>query len=239
MPASNKPPPQTLTEIKKEYIKTIQQLSLSRHSWQAWQDSTELIALSIAQSTKYNEEREKTYMRTIGRYTHNEAQLFPKLLALTIQALELKPHDFLGSIFMDLELGSKWHGQIFTPYELCLLVAELTVSKQQFDNDKIISVNEPAVGAGGMIIALCEHLQNLKINYQRQLKIVVQDTDYVACCMSYIQLSLMGCSAVVINGNTLSLEIRNYWYTPIAMTQYFTHWAQDTKEIEPGEVICH
>ena len=236
--ATKKPPtpPQTPAEIKKEFIKTIQQLSYTRHKWQTWQDFTELAALSIAQATAYSEEREETYMRTIGRYTHKEAQLIPKLLALTIQALEIKHHDFLGEMFMELELGSKWHGQFFTPYHLCLLMAELTVSKEQFENDNIVSVNEPAVGAGAMVIALCDHLRNLKINYQRQLKIITQDTDYIACCMCYIQLSLLGCSAVIIHGNTLTLECRNYWYTPMAMTQYFTHWAQDMKAARLSEV---
>jgi hypothetical protein len=254
--APKKPPrpPQTPAEIKKEFIKTIQQLSYTQHTWQAWQDFTELAALSIAQATAYSEEREQTYMRTIGRYTHKEAQLIPKLLALTIQALEIKHHDFLGEMFMELELGSKWHGQFFTPYHLCLLMAELTVSKEQlpyhlcllmaeltvskeqFENDNIVSVNEPAVGAGAMVIALCDHLRNLKINYQRQLKIITQDTDYIACCMCYIQLSLLGCSAVIIHGNTLTLECRNYWYTPMAMTQYFTHWAQDMKSARLSEV---
>ena len=230
--AAKKPPPplQTPAEIKKEFIKTIKQLSYTRHTWQAWQDFTELAALSIAQSTAYSEDREQTYMRTIGRYTHKEAQLFPKLLALTIQALEIKHHDFLGSMFMELELGSKWHGQFFTPYDLCLLMAQLTVKKEQFDNNNIVSVNEPAVGAGAMVIALCDYLRNQNIKYQRRLKIVTIDVDYIACCMCYIQLSLIGCSAVVIHGNTLTLECSNRWYTPIAMTQYFTHWAQDTKE---------
>ena len=229
-------PPQTPAEIKKEFIKTIQQLSYTRHTWQAWQDFTELAALSIAQATAYSEEREEIYMRTIGRYTRKEAQLIPKLLALTIQALEIQRHDFLGEMFMELELGSKWHGQFFTPYHLCLLMAELTVSKEQFENDNIVSVNEPAVGAGAMVIALCDHLRNLKINYQRQLKIITQDTDYIACCMCYIQLSLLGCSAVIIHGNTLTLECRNYWYTPMAMTQYFTHWAQDMKAARLSEI---
>ena len=222
-----KQPPQTPAEIKKEFIKTITQLSYSRHKWQVWQDFTELAALSIAQSTRYSEEREQKYMQTIGRYTHKEAQLIPKLLAFTIEALEIKHHDFLGEMFMELELGSKWHGQFFTPYEVCLMMAQMTVSEKQFENNQIVSVNEPAVGAGAMVIALCEHLQNQKINYQRQLKITAQDVDYTSCCMCYIQLSLLGCSAVVIHGNTLTVECRNYWYTPIAMTQYYTHWAEE------------
>jgi len=220
-------PPPTPDTIRKEFLKTITQLSYSRHKWQTWQDFTELAALSIAQSTQYTEEREQVYLRSIGRYTHEEAQLIPKLLALTIKALELQHHDFLGSMFMELELGSKWHGQFFTPYELCLVMAKLTISKKQFENDNIVSVNEPAVGAGAMVIALCEHLQDININYQRQLKIVAQDVNYTACCMCYIQLSLLGCSAAVIHGNTLTLECNNMWITPIGMTQYYTHWYND------------
>ena len=221
------PPPQTPAEIKKQFQKTIQQLSYTRHTWQAWQDFTELAALSIAQSTAYSEDREQTYMRTIGRYTHKEAQLIPKLLALTIEALEIQHHDFLGSMFMELELGSKWHGQFFTPYNVCKMMAQMTTSAKEFEEDNIVSMMEPAVGAGAIVIALCDHLRDIGINYQRQLKITARDADYIACCMCYIQLSLLGCSAIVIHGNTLTNEHNNIWITPIGMTQYYTHWYND------------
>lgn len=43
-------------------------------------------------------------------------------------ALEKNPEqDFLGSIFMSLNLGNEHNGQFFTPYHVCELMAEVTM----------------------------------------------------------------------------------------------------------------
>ena len=207
----------SIDEIKKEFMKTVQDLSYSRHKWQVWQDFTELTALSIAQTMGFSRKREEKYLQTIGRYEHDEAQLFPKLLTLTIEALEVEYCDFLGQMFMELELGSKWHGQFFTPYHLCKMIAAMSVSGTDFEDEKIVTMNEPAAGSGSMIISLCEYLWEQGINFQQQLKVVAQDNDYVAAYMCYIQLSLIGCNAAVIYGNTLKMECREQWITPMAV----------------------
>ena len=206
----------TISIIKKDFHNHIREISYTRHLWQAWQDFTEVTALAIVQSTGFSQDREDQYMRTIGKYEPKEIQIFPKLISLTIEALELEYCDFLGQMFMELELGSKWHGQFFTPYNLCKVIAQLTISKDQFKDGQIVTINEPAVGSGAMIIAVCEYLRENNINYQQQLDIIAQDKDYIAFCMSYIQLSLLGCSAKVIYGNTLTLESSLVWQTPIA-----------------------
>lgn len=218
-------PPQGTQEIKKEFIKTIQQLSHSRHAWDTWQDFTQLTALAIRQKVEYSDTREEEYMRTVGRYTHEEAQLFPNLLALTIQAIATQYQDFLGQVFMELELGSHWAGQFFTPYHICKMSAQVTVSIDQFEDNKIVSVNDPTIGAGAFMIALCDYLNKEKINYPDQLKIVGRDISYVACCMSYIQLSIIGCSAIIILGDTLKNECRDTWITPMGAMQYSRHWS--------------
>lgn len=51
-------------------------------------------------------------------------------------------------------------------------------------------------------------------NYQQHMHVVAQDLDEKAVHMAYVQLSLMHIPAVVIHGNTLSLEERARWYTP-------------------------
>jgi hypothetical protein len=41
-----------------------------------------------------------------------------------------------------------------------------------------------------------------------------QDIDAKAARMTYVQLALLGVPAVVVTGNTLTLEERERWYTP-------------------------
>ena len=92
----------------------------------------------------------------------------------------------------------------------------MTFDKELFEDGNAVTMNEPAVGGGAMVIAMCDHLINEKINFQKQLKITCQDVDYTAVCMCYIQLSLIGCNAVVVHANTLSMEEWGSFYTPMA-----------------------
>jgi len=138
------------------------------------------------------------------------------LLALTTMAMEHKYQDFLGAMFMELELGNKWRGQFFTPYNLCKVIAELTYSPEQYKGG-VVTLDEPAVGAGAMVIAKCEVLEERGVNFQHKLRVVAQDVDWMTFCMAYIQLSLIGCQAHVIHGNSLSLEAKDVWCTPMAM----------------------
>ncbi len=43
-----------------------------------------------------------------------------KCFAIVVEALERNPEqDFLGELYMELELGNHWKGQFFTPYCVC------------------------------------------------------------------------------------------------------------------------
>lgn len=42
------------------------------------------------------------------------------------------------------------------------------------------------------------------INYQRCMRVVAQDLDWKSVYMCYLQLSLLGIRAVVVQGNTLT-----------------------------------
>lgn len=72
------------------------------------------------------------------------------------------------------------------------------------DENKKLSLCEPTCGSGGMVIAAAQVLQEKGINYQRVLDVVCQDLDWTAVYMCYVQLSLLGVKAIVVQGNTLS-----------------------------------
>ena len=77
-------------------------------------------------------------MRIIRKYNKQEQAIFPELAAQTVLALEEnQEQDFLGSIFMELNLGNESGGQFFTPYHICELMAEIALS-----DDVVRQVNE-------------------------------------------------------------------------------------------------
>lgn len=135
---------------------------------------------------------------------------------MVTEALEVRYCDFLGEVFMELELGNKFKGQVFTPFPLCSLMTRMTFKKELFEDGNVVTMNEHAVGGGAMVIAYCEMLLKNGINFQRQLKVICQDVDYTAMCMCYIQLSLIGCNATVVHANTITMEEWGSYHTPMA-----------------------
>lgn len=187
---------------------------------QVFSDFVEMSAIAISNSVDavHREAREARYMQIIGGYEREDVELFPQMLARLVDGLESGPMDFLGQLFMGLALGSHWAGQFFTPYEICALMARMTSTGVTMESIEqlggFICINEPACGAGAMVIAYADALRAQDINYQRHLHATLQDIDKTAVHMSYIQMALMGVPAVVIQGNSLALEVREYWLTP-------------------------
>jgi type I restriction-modification system DNA methylase subunit len=127
--------------------------------------------------------------------------------------------DILGDIYMELELGSHWKGQFFTPYNVCRCMAGMFLGNcaEEVDRKGYISINDPTCGGGALLIAAAEVMHTKDVNYQQNALFIAQDVDPVAAQMCYIQMSLLGMAGYVIVGNTLTAEFENYdcWYTPM------------------------
>lgn len=177
------------------------------------------ISLSNAVDIRQRDAREARYMEIIGRYEGQVIDTFPQILGEVVMALEAAPQDILGATFHELELHNTARGQFFTPYELCRMMAKMTIGTAEdlqstIDKRGYITAQEPAVGAGATIIALAEAIKDLGINYQQHLHVTAIDVDPRAVHMAYIQFSLMHIPAEVIVGDTLRLEFQESWFTP-------------------------
>ena len=192
---------------KKEIIKMINQISGKYSAYEVFTDWVKCLALAISNSCNLFhdsvwEERERMYMDTISKYTPEEQQKLIKMSVMLFETFESCFSDILGEIYMEAGMGSKSAGQFFTPFHLSKLCASLT--PLEMDERGKIRVNEPSCGGGGMIIAAAAALNEKGINYQNILEVVAQDLDWKGVYMCYVQLSLLGISAVCVQGNTLS-----------------------------------
>ena len=204
---------------RKALIKLIEANGRTHGHWQVFRDFVELSAIAISNAVDLarREAREARYLEIVGKYERQEVERFPHMLGELVAELECGPADVLGQVFMEMDMGSKWHGQFFTPYHLCRVMAGMMVDdhmRSLIDARGFIRANEPACGGGAMVIALAEEMHAAKINYQQHLHVVAQDLDLKAVHMAYVQLSLLHIPAVVIHGNTLALEERSHWLTP-------------------------
>ena len=196
-----------------------------------WADLMAAMACTLANSVDKtlprHTAREKEYAECIDRLGGVEKPA--KCFAIVVEALERNPdQDFLGKLYMSLELGNHWKGQFFTPYDVCECMAETTVhdNMQKLQSKEWISVNDPACGAGATLIAAANTFRRKGFNYQTQVLFVANDIDRVTAQMCYIQLSLLGCAGWVAVANTISNPVcgdplmpdekpgQEFWYTP-------------------------
>lgn len=210
-------------EYKKEIIKRINSLSGSRSPYEVFCDWVKCCALSVQNNCdifreKVWEKREKEYLQTIERYGEG-GKIFSEMFGLLTMALESEITDVLGQIYMEGELGNKNTGQFFTPFHVSKACAQLVLTGE--DGSRTIKMNEPSCGGGGMVIAAAAVLNERGINYQRCLDVVAQDLDWKAVYMCYVQLSLLGIRATVVQGNTLeepygtkNADPERVFYTP-------------------------
>lgn len=203
------------TEIEKDFIKAFNRLSYRHNPWTVWQNFINMVACSISNAVDRQPEtwkaREESYLAAAKAYDKEELDGIAEMLGLTVKALEENPaQDFLGNLYMSLDFGSGWSGQFFTPWHVAEFMAEITFAdgpslEEELKTKGFISVNDPACGAGCMLIAFAQACRKMeKINYQRQVLFVGQDIDRVVAQMCYIQLSLLGCPGYVVVGDTLA-----------------------------------
>lgn len=151
--------------------------------------------------------REEEYISVIRRFSEEEQRMFAEMFVLLGDALTENLSDVLGEIYMEMEMGSKTAGQFFTPFHVSELVARMAIMSSDTQmtilNGEMVKLNEPSCGGGGMIIAAAKILKDMGVNYQKRMDVVAQDLDWKGVYMCYLQLSLLGISAVVVQGDTL------------------------------------
>jgi len=200
-------------------------------------------AIALHNAVCMSEVLEKEYLEIVARYKKEEVNSFCELLANFIELIEVEPADVLGRLYMELELGNLNNGQFFTPHEISLLMAKLTYGDMLEKMDKpFITLSEPACGAGGMVLAFVNEMLKKGLNPAEKVCCQCIDIDRLAGLMCYLQLSLWHIPAEVVIGNTLTLEVREVYYTP---AYYLGDWKtrlrirQFTETIsglfEPGE----
>lgn len=194
---------------------------------EVWSDfiTMSACALSNAGDKRFFQEREEMYLASVKRYTKDEADILAQMLGYVIMALEENPEqDFLGEMFSGLNLHNEWKGQFFTPYHVGSFMAAINIesAKEELKQKDYITVNDCCCGAGCLLIAFANEARKAKKDFQNRVIFVARDLDFAAAMMCYIQLSLLGCKAIVKVGNSLTdpfvpadLEGNDVWYTPM------------------------
>ena len=202
-------------------VKLLESARYRHDMYRVFSDCMEAMAITFSNAVdlRQRDAREARYLEIVRRYEREVVETFPKILGEVTMAMEAAPGDVLGTVFGQMELHNTARGQFFTPYEVCRLMARLQIGdgahlREIVDRNGFALAQEPACGAGAMVIALAQEMQDAGINYQQHLHVTAIDVDSRAAHMAYVQFTLMHIPALVIVGNSLTLEEREHWYTP-------------------------
>ncbi|WP_340621905.1 N-6 DNA methylase [Xenorhabdus siamensis] len=211
----------TLTDHHKAFINEFRTLAPYHSRFEVFNDFTHIAVIALENHFLKSPELEEEYFNIIGRYEKKDVEQFSHLLAHVVLGLEREMCDFLGKIFMSLELGDSRMGQFFTPFHVSELMAKLIIGnpEPQIKQHGYITVSEPTAGAGGMVIATAKILLEQGYNPSQHMLAVCTDIDITAARMCYVQLSLLGIPAIVNVGNSLILTVSRVMKTPI----YYLH----------------
>lgn len=231
-----------MADVKK-LVKDFEYFRTRYDLWNIYSDFLEMFAIAISNSVKKIAEpikyveRESQYLNLVKKYKKEDLSKFAKIFAdfIYMQDESIRKgdgaQDILGSLLMELELGSKWNGQFFTPGCMANLLGIIALDEdrvaKEIKKDGFIMASDPAVGGGVTIIGLINAMMDKGFNPQRQLFVDCGDLDRRACYMTYIQLATLGIPAVVKNQDALTLELMDYWYTP---SFYLGNWARKLYE---------
>lgn len=234
-------------EHQKNIVKIFDSLAYRHSRWTVWSDFVTMAAISISNAVdKTNaESREATYHALEKRYNNQERESIAQMFHETVMAMEANPdQDFLGELFMALDMSNEHNGQFFTPYSVCRMMAQITGTDigDRIERNGWISTNDPACGAGALLLAFANECTRQHINFQDSVLFVAQDIDFVVGCMCYIQMSLLGCPGYVVIADTirnpgtsydgrglLPVSGENVWFTPLYFTSVWHYrrvWAQ-------------
>lgn len=219
-------------QIQEEMSKNFQCLADKYDRLEVWSDFVKLSAcrLRISDISK----RMREYKGIVSHYSQEDVEYFTKMFELTVDAFEWNPcQDFLGGLYMKLELHTEKNGQYFTPYEACKAMSAIIVEDlgSQLESKCWVSVYDSTCGAGATLIACADGFKRMGINYQQSVLFIAQDIDRIAALMCFIQLSLLGCAGCIVVGDALTAPIvgqngtlpiqqegQEIWYTPMMHT---------------------
>lgn len=210
------------TKHHKEWRKIFDGLQYNRHNVDKFKDFCKMSAYSLA--LPFYPELAKKELKIFETLTRDELIKYDKLFSITVEALESQHQDFLGELFGSYNMGNSYRGQFFTPYNVSLMMAQMTLGdlKPQIEEKGFLRISEPASGAGCMIIAVSDVFLNQGCNPSTDMYVEMIDVDELAFLMSYIQISLYGIAAKVIHGNAITREMYRELFTPV---YFLNNWA--------------
>lgn len=202
--------------MEKEFLKEIKAVQ-SADTYTAFFD---MLYMAMSEINYWQDKNTASYLGlNTARYQGKDKEHLSNAFAYVMMMMEEHAnkrnfYDVLGRLFHVLELHNQDRGQFFTPQHLADLLASLGADIETLKERNVLTVCEPAVGAGANVLGLCNYLMKLGYNPQQVLRVEDCDVDIRCVTMCYLQMTLYGIPAKIIHGDTLRMVENKTFYTP-------------------------
>ena len=237
-----------LNARQKEFVKELESMNGSRFLLDTFSDAVGMMACAIEKGFALKPaECEERYMAIVGetsmaqalarvgKYTKAQAEHAANMLAIVVQGLSERRETFLGPVLEEIGAANTKNGQFLTPVSVSNLCSRITAGDiaAKHKVGDLVSVNDPACGAGVMLISQGEALVAAGIP-QRDIFIIGGDIDARACDIAFIELSLLGYAARIDHQNALTLKDYSRPRWTVGYYLNCTQWREHRGKREDG-----
>lgn len=196
--------------FRKTFLKELENVKLNKTPHDLFIDFITTYSLGyhvhLAGDTKHIE----IMKNALKEYKAEDLQVFDKLVHLLATKLKEKPQDYLGNIYMHLNLNQSKQGQVFTPSHISHLGAEMTLAMQsKREPDTVLDI---CCGSGSLLIGHIAALHDKGEDYTQEYYIGY-DIDKNMVYMCYLQMCLLEVAATIYHGNAMTQEIYDTYHT--------------------------
>ena len=206
------------------FLKRLSEFDRSKTRIEVFRAFCEMAFCAIAKTTATTRERadqlESDYMACVARFRNKEdVRAMPELLAIAASALAQGGRDFFGAVAAEIGALDAKLGQFFTPYEVSRLMAEMSLgdAAAAIRDKGFLTIQEPAAGAGGMILAAADAIEGQGFDPAATIWFEAIELNRPTFQMAYLQTALRGLAGKVVCGNALSREVYEVAFTPAAL----------------------
>lgn len=180
-------------EARKQFASVFRQTAKYMRRSEVFRDFITLAASGLDMARIHSAENIENSRRIYERYQPDDLDAMRHLFCLLVEGLACEMHDFLGALYMEHELGADEMGQYFSRSSISRLLAGLLMPNAQetIKREGWITIDEPACGSAGMIVALAYWMAEAGLNPSEQLYATCTDIDPMVADMAFIQLSLL------------------------------------------------
>lgn len=194
--------------------------------YDVFEDFVEWVTLTIRAPLEWKNQEEinKRARRLCDKYEEKERCTMQRMMELLISAMQYHADcgeytDTLSRIFQEVGIQNKHTGQFFTPWTIAYASAKMQFTpddaRRHIEEKGHITVYEPTVGGGVMVLAMAQVMREAGFNPHKELLIYATDIDYRCACMTYIHAALYGIPAVIQHGDELMMKLFQRWFTPV------------------------